>query len=64
MANVDKMYTYLRGYCIGANMTQSIIALQFAREHHRSATLLQRLGVYNLPILESGVVSNDVCNCK
>ena len=38
MANVDKMYTYLRGYCIGANMTQSIIALQFAREHHAGQT--------------------------
>lgn len=34
MANVDKMYTYLRGYCIGANMTQSLAALQFAREYH------------------------------
>ena len=38
MANVDKMYTYLRGYCIGANMTQSITALQFAREHHAGQT--------------------------
>lgn len=34
MANVEKMYTYLRGYLIGANMKQSITALQFAREHH------------------------------
>lgn len=38
MANVDKMYTYLRGYCIGANMTQSIAALQFAREYHAGQT--------------------------
>lgn len=34
MANVEKMYTYLRGYLVGANMKQSIAALQFAREHH------------------------------
>lgn len=33
--NVDKMYTYLRGYLIGAKLTQSIIALQFAREKHK-----------------------------
>ena len=38
MANVEKMYTYLRGYLIGANMKQSIIALQFAREHHNGQT--------------------------
>lgn len=33
--NVDKMYTYLRGYCVGAKMEQSIKALQFAREKHK-----------------------------
>ncbi len=38
MANVEKMYTYLRGYCIGAGMTQSVRALQFAREHHEGQT--------------------------
>lgn len=38
MANVEKMYTYLRGYLIGANMKQSITALQFAREHHSGQT--------------------------
>ena len=38
MANVEKMYTYLRGYCIGANMKQSVVALQFAREHHERQT--------------------------
>lgn len=38
MANVDKMYTYLRGYLVGANMTQSVTALQFAREHHAGQT--------------------------
>lgn len=32
--NVDKMYTYLRGYILGAKMKQSLIALQFAREKH------------------------------
>lgn len=38
MANVEKMYTYLRGYLVGANMKQSIAALQFAREHHSGQT--------------------------
>lgn len=38
MANVEKMYTYLRGYLIGANMKESIKALQFAREHHAGQT--------------------------
>lgn len=38
MANVEKMYTYLRGYLIGAHMDQSIKALQFAREHHSGQT--------------------------
>lgn len=33
--NVDKMYTYLRGFCIGAKMDQSLKALQFAREKHK-----------------------------
>ena len=32
--NVDKMYTYLRGYLIGANLQNSINALQFARQKH------------------------------
>lgn len=34
MPNVDKMYTYLRGYFIGANMSESIKALNFARQKH------------------------------
>lgn len=38
MANVDKMYTYLRGFLMGADMTQSIAALQFARESHAGQT--------------------------
>lgn len=32
---VDKMYTYLRGFCTGANMASSIRALQFARNKHK-----------------------------
>ena len=32
MPNVDKMYTYLRGYLVGAGMTESIKALQYARK--------------------------------
>lgn len=38
MANVEKMHTYLRGYLVGANMTESLRALQFAREHHAGQT--------------------------
>lgn len=34
MANVDKMYTYLRGYLVGANMDESMKALSFARQQH------------------------------
>lgn len=36
MANVDKMYTYLRGYLIGANMSESLKALSFARQQHKN----------------------------
>ena len=35
MANVEKMYTYLRGFCIGANMQESIKAMAFARQQHK-----------------------------
>lgn len=38
MANVDKMYTYLRGFLVGANMTESLKALGFARHQHSSQT--------------------------
>lgn len=38
MPNVDKMYTYLRGYFVGANMTESIKALGFARQQHSLQT--------------------------
>lgn len=34
MANFEKMYTYLRGYLVGANMSESIKALQYARRAH------------------------------
>ena len=34
MPNVNKMYTYLRGYLVGAGMTESIKALQYARKAH------------------------------
>lgn len=33
--NVDKMHTYLRGLLVGANMKESVKALQFAREKHQ-----------------------------
>lgn len=36
--NVDKMYTYLRGFLIGANMRESLTALQFARRMHKNQT--------------------------
>lgn len=32
--NVDKMFTYLRGYVVGANMLESLKALTFARQKH------------------------------
>lgn len=38
MAKVEKMYTYLRGYFVGANMKESLVALQFARECHANQT--------------------------
>ena len=38
MANVEKMYTYLRGYLVGANMNESIKALSFARQQHSLQT--------------------------
>jgi GTP pyrophosphokinase len=38
MANVDKMYTYLRGFLVGANMNESLRALGFARQQHSLQT--------------------------
>lgn len=38
MANVEKMYTYLRGLLVGANMTESLKALGFARQQHSLQT--------------------------
>jgi GTP pyrophosphokinase len=38
MANVDKMYTYLRGFLVGANMEESLKALGFARQQHSLQT--------------------------
>ena len=38
MANVDKMYTYLRGFLVGADMQESLKALGFARQQHSSQT--------------------------
>jgi GTP pyrophosphokinase len=34
MANVEKMYTYLRGLLVGAGMNESLKALGFARQQH------------------------------
>ena len=38
MANVDKMYTYLRGFLVGAGMSESLKALGFARQQHSLQT--------------------------
>lgn len=38
MPNVEKMHTYLRGYLVGAGMTESIKALQYARKAHEGQT--------------------------
>ena len=35
-ANVDKMYTYLRAYLKGSGMTQSLLALTYARDKHKN----------------------------
>lgn len=32
--NVDKMYTYLKGYITGAGFTENMKALGYAREKH------------------------------
>lgn len=34
--NVEKMYTYLRGFLVGAKLEQSLVALQYAREKHKN----------------------------
>ena len=36
--NVDKMYTYLRGFLVGANMEESLKALQLMRQKHEGQT--------------------------
>ena len=38
MANVEKMYTYLRGFLVGAGMEESLKALGFARQQHSLQT--------------------------
>ena len=34
--DVDKMYTYLRGFLLGAKLEQSLVSLQYAREKHKN----------------------------
>ena len=34
--DVEKMYTYLRGFLVGAKLEQSLVALQYAREKHKN----------------------------
>ena len=36
--DVNKMYTYLRGNLTGAKMTESLKALQYARDMHKEQT--------------------------
>ena len=36
--NVDKMYTYLRGFLVGAQMNEAVRALQYARDKHAGQT--------------------------
>lgn len=35
MFNSEKMYTYIKGYAAGLDMTQTLCALAFARKKHR-----------------------------
>lgn len=74
--NVDKMYTYLRGFLVGAQMEQSLKALSFAREKHKDqkrkdgvpyivhplqmACYAVALGIRNDDII-AGALLHDVC---
>lgn len=74
--NVDKMYTYLRGFLVGAKMEQSLKALSYAREKHKEqkrkdgvpyivhplqmACYAVALGIRDDDII-AGVLLHDVC---
>lgn len=76
MYHVEKMYTYLRGFMVGAGMQQGIQALNFARiKHHgqmrkdgepyivhplQMACYAAALGVRNDEIM-AGILLHDVC---
>lgn len=36
--DTDRMYTYMKGYCMGKNWPDAVSALSFAREQHRDQT--------------------------
>lgn len=38
MTNVEKMYTYIKGFALGANLTNTLNAMYYAREKHSTQT--------------------------
>lgn len=76
MYNVEKMYTYLRGFLVGAGMDQGIQALNFARKKHagqlrkdgtpyiahplQMACYAAALGMRHDEIM-AGILLHDVC---
>ena len=76
MYHVEKMYTYLRGFMVGAGMQQGIQALNFARIKHQGqmrkdgepyivhplqmACYAAALGIRNDEIM-AGILLHDVC---
>ena len=60
MANVDKMYTYLRGFLSGAGMNEALNALQYARKAHEGQ--MRRDGTPYI-VHPLGMACNRLCRC-
>lgn len=73
---IAKMYTYLKGFCSGAGLNESLKALHFAREQHKDqkrknnvpyimhplsmAYYAVRLGIVDDPIIAT-ILLHDIC---